>query len=375
MNRGHPRGVEQADVYDPSIVFREAGNDMRKHRMLVPAALVAVTLLGACGSDGGDSKAKFADQLQGECRTIARGLRDIDTPAGDNLADFEAAAKDASKVYDTGLTALKKLKAPSNEASDFKDLQTNISDQVDVFDQIATAAKKEDAATIKTKVASLKKINKDNADLADSLDASSCAFKAVFVDVPTDTKPAKTTTTTTKATTTTAAPTTTEAPTTTAATTTAAPPITQTAGNKQVVPFAATLTPKGDYTFVDTDDATIEAIRAALSKGPLYDAQSGKISSVDVIDSAGTTITRAFLFVTDADALTPGTVEEAENLVSGGQPLTPATLGGINGKTFPDPSGVIVFVAADGDTLLVAAGVDNASLDQGLKDLIESLPT
>ena len=181
--------------------------------MLVPAALVAVTLLGACGSDGGDSKAKFADQLQDECRTIARGLRDIDTPSGDDLADFEAAAKDASKVYDTGLTALKKLKAPSNESADFKDLQANISDQVDVFDQIATAAKKDDAATIKTKVASLKKINKDNADLADSLDASSCAFKAVFVDVPTDTKPAKTTTTTTtKATTTTEAPTTTQPP-------------------------------------------------------------------------------------------------------------------------------------------------------------------
>ncbi len=132
--------------------------------MLVPAALVAVTLLGACGSDGGDSKAKFADQLQDECRTIARGLRDIDAPSGDDLADFESAAKDASKVYDTGLTALEKLKAPSNESADFKDLQANISDQVEVFDQIATAAKKDDAATIKTKVASLKKINKEVKD-------------------------------------------------------------------------------------------------------------------------------------------------------------------------------------------------------------------
>src|SRR3954454_142344 len=90
-----------------------SGTDMRKHRMLVAAALVAVTVLGACGSDGGDSKAKFADQLQDECRTIARGLRDIDTPTGDNLDDFESAANDASKVYGTGLTALKKLKAPS----------------------------------------------------------------------------------------------------------------------------------------------------------------------------------------------------------------------------------------------------------------------
>ena len=73
------------------------------------------TLLGACGSDGGDSKASFSDQLQDECRTIARGLRDIDRPPDASSTTSSGAANDASKVYGDGLTALKKLKAPSDQ--------------------------------------------------------------------------------------------------------------------------------------------------------------------------------------------------------------------------------------------------------------------
>src|ERR1700712_5367957 len=179
---------------------------MRKHRMFVPAIVLAATVLGACGSDGGD-KASFSDQLQDQCRTIARGLRDIDAPT--QLDDFEQAANDGSKVYDDGLTALKKLKAPSNQAKDFKDLQTNISDQVDLFTEIGTAAHKGDATTVNTKITSLTKITKDNADLADSLDAKTCSFAPVFTAAATD---ATTTTTTAKTTTTTTAKTTTTLP-------------------------------------------------------------------------------------------------------------------------------------------------------------------
>ena len=115
---------------------------MKKHRMMAPAIVLTVVALGACGSDGGGG-ASFSDQLQNECRTMARGLRSIDAPT--QLDDFEQAATDASKVYDDGLTALKKLDAPKDQADDFKDLQTNFQDQTDVFDQIAAAAKKGDA--------------------------------------------------------------------------------------------------------------------------------------------------------------------------------------------------------------------------------------
>src|SRR4051812_1241578 len=122
---------------------------MKKHRMLVPAVALSALFLGACGSDGGGGGAAFTEALQTECRTMARGLRSIDAPT--ELADFDQAATDASKVYDDGLTAIKKLKAPDDQADDFKKLQTNFADQVDVFDQIATAAKKDDAATVTTK--------------------------------------------------------------------------------------------------------------------------------------------------------------------------------------------------------------------------------
>ena len=361
---------------------------MKKHRVMVPTIAVMVAMLGACGSDGGGG-ASFSEQLQAECRTIARGLRSIDPPT--QLADFEQAASDASKVYGDGLTKLKALDAPKDQADDFADLQANYQDQIDLFDQIATAAKNDDAATVTTKITSLDKATEANAELADSLDAKPCAFAAVFTAnpaaAPTTTAAAPTTAAPTTAAPTTAAPTTaapttaaptTAAPTTaaptTAAPTTAAPTTAAAAGNKVLIPFAVRLTPKGDYSFVDTDESIVTAVREALSAGPLYTAQSGTIGAVDLLDSGGDTVIRAFIFVTDAATLTPGTLEEAENLVSGGQPLTPATLGGISGKTFPDPTGLTLFVAAEDDTLLVVAGATEADLDQGIRALVESLP-
>ena len=113
---------------------------------------------------------------------MARGLKSIDAPV--KIEDFESAATDASKVYDDGLTALKKLDAPMDQADDFKDLKTNFEDQTEVFDQIAAASKKGDAATVATKIASLSKITADNAKLADSLNAKPCAFAAVFTAAP-----------------------------------------------------------------------------------------------------------------------------------------------------------------------------------------------
>jgi hypothetical protein len=381
VNRPVRGGVLETDVYDPSIVFEEAGKDMRKHRILVPAALAAITLLGACGSDGGGDKATFSDQLQDTCRTIARGLRDIDSPT--ELADFEGAAKDASKVYNDGLDEMKKLKAPSKQSSDFKDLQSNLSDQVDLFDQIASAAGKDDAATVTTKVASLKKITADNADLADSLDAKACAFQPVFVVVPTtdttpDTTPAKTTTTTEE-------PTTTEAPTTTAAPTTTEPqetfpPVTPPPNdtepaidNKTVEPLADKLTPQGDYSFVDTDSTTTDAVRTLLNLGPVFAAQPGTIGGVDV-HANGINITRIFVFVPDADTITPGTIEEVQSTLAGSNPLTPASFAGIDGKTFPSGS-TTFFVAQKSDTIVIAIAVGNDELSQGLNDFVDSLPS
>ena len=105
-------------------------------------------------------------------------------------------ATDAAKVYADGITALKKLKAPDDQADDFAKLQANFQDQVEVFDQIGTAAKKDDAATVTTKLTSLAKINEENVKLADSLDAKPCALPAVFTEQPTaattTTKPAST---------------------------------------------------------------------------------------------------------------------------------------------------------------------------------------
>ena len=77
--------------------------------------------------------------------------------------------------------------------------------------------------------------------------------------------------------------------------------------------------------------------------------QAGTVGAVDVDLADGTTIMRVFVFVTDADTLTPGTLEEAENTVvrrgtADARRRSPAS----TGKTFPDPSGVTIFVAAEG---------------------------
>ncbi|MCU1503042.1 MAG: hypothetical protein JWM12_2396 [Ilumatobacteraceae bacterium] len=355
---------------------------MSKQRIFAPAAVLLAITLGACGSDGG-GKASFSDQLQEACRTVARGLRDVDQPT--SLDDFRTSADDASSVFQAGVVALKKLKAPSAQSSDFKALQSNMNDEIDLFDQISSAAKKGDDKTVTTKISSLKKLDNDNSDLADSLDASSCAFTPVFTAGPqtTTTEPVDTTPVTDAPTTlpATTVPATTLPPATTVPVTTAAPvttapvitaPTTATAGdNKTIIHLAAEITPKGDYTFVDSDENTVTLIQTALALDPVMAAQPGSLFGVDVIVN-DIAITRVFGFVPDGDTLAPGSVEAVESTLGRGAPVTPATIAGITGGTFTS-SGNLFFVAEKGGTMVIVVGKDQNSLETGFGDFVEAV--
>jgi hypothetical protein len=392
---------------------------MTKQRILAPAVVLLTTLLGACGSSS--AKQSFSEQLQGDCRTVARSLRGIDEPAA--VGDFQKAADDASSIYKAGVDALKKLKAPSNQSSDFAQLQSNMNDEIDVLGQISTAAGKGDDTTVSTKVSSLAKIDDDNSKLADSLDASSCAFQPVFTAGPStsttspapstttpsttapSTKPSTTRPSTTKPSSTepgttgssdtgpgdttgathgpkpipvdtTAAPASSTAPSTASSTSPGVSTTPRTTGtasgsNKRVVQLADQITPKGDYSFVDSADDPVSIIQTAMDSTPLMQSQPGALFGVDVVvdDIA---ITRVFGFVPDSETFTAGSVDALETTLAQGSQITPATIAGITGGTFTN-AGNLFFVAEKGTTMVIVVGKDETSLEAGFTDFVESV--
>ena len=358
---------------------------MSRKRIFAPVIIVLATTLGACGSDGGN-KASFSDQLQDACRSITRDLRDIDEPA--TLDDVQKAADDASSVYTDGLAALKKLKAPSKQSSDFDALQANVNDEIDLFDQISAAAKKADDKTVTSKISSLKKLEADDSDLADSLDASSCAFPAVLTAVPTtatttpETTPVDTTPVTDAATTVPATEPATTLPATTLPpetlppltnpATTAAPVTTAAAaiGEKQIVQRAAQLSPVGDYTFVDSPAGTVTSLQSVMNLSPVVAPQTGLLFGIDVI-VRGIVETRVISFVANGD-LTAGSAESLQTTFASGAEITQTTIAGVTGGEFTVGDNLF-FVAADNPAIVVVVAKDQASLEEGFTDFAESV--
>jgi hypothetical protein len=334
-------------------------------RMVVAAALaVALTVASCGGGKAGPTTAAFSDQLAAICRTINRGIGNLDAPA--SLDDVHGNASDASALYEDGLTELKKLTIPSSDkqfAADVKDLISSFEDQLDTLDAIAKAAKENDQDTVDARMSKLTDQASESNDLADSLDISRCQLDPVFESVVTTpvteppvplTLPIAT------------------LPVETIPPETIPPDTTPIDGNKTIL-SSADLVPLGDYTFADAPDEANSGFETLLDLAPSIAAQSGRITGVDVIDSSGQTMGRVFAFESDTDPLTPGSFEEVTPYITSDTPTTPKTVGSLNGLAWTDADGTVNFLVGVQNVVLWAFAPSQDLLDAALQAWGESI--
>lgn len=318
-------------------------------RAVVSAGVAIAVALAACGSDdSGTSSEGFSDQLASVCRTIGRGVGNLD--AATSLDEVRTNATEASALFEDGINELKRLSIPTgdqNFAADAKDLIASFEDQLDSLDDIAKAARGGDQGDVDTGIATLTEQSTDSNDLAESLDIARCELDPVFeaapptteadvpltlpiVTLPVETLPVETF------------------------------PIetipfdtTPTVSNKTIL-SSSDLVPLGDYSFVDAPDDAITSFQTLLDFAPSMAAQSGFVSGVDVLDANGQQMGRVFAFEADAEVLTPGSVEEVAPYLTSDIPTSPMTIGTQDGVTWSDPDGTAYFLFGVSNVLLWA---------------------
>lgn len=314
-------------------------------KLLVSASVVIALVVASCGGDGSTQSADAVrDQLSSVCRTIGRGIGNLD--GATSLDQVRSNASEASSLYEEGINELKKLKAPTSDrefAANVNDLIASFEDQLDTLDAIAKAAGDSDQDAVDTRISKLSDQAAESNNLADSLAISRCEFDPVFeaaapttepdvpltlpiATLPPETFPVET------------FPIDTEAPIT---------PVT----NKAVL-SSADMVPLGDYTFADAPADAMTGFQTLLDLSPSMSAQSGSITGVDVIDLSGQTMGRVFAFESDIDPLTPGSFEEVTPYFTSGVASTPLTIGTQNGITWSDPDGTAHFLLGAANVVL-----------------------
>ena len=332
-------------------------------RMVVATSITVALVMASCGSSSsGASTADFSDQLTSVCRIIGRGIGNLDDPA--SLDDVRSNASDASALYEDGLNELKKLKIPTSDkdfAADAADLIASFEDQLDTLDAIAKAAKEKNQDAVDTNLSTLSDQAAGSNDLADNLNVARCQLDPVFAAAPATTEP--------------------DVPLTlpiatlpretipfTTATFGTAPPDT----NKTVV-SSVDLVPLGDYTFADPPADAINGFQQLLDLAPSMAEQSGRITGIDVIASDGQQMGRVFVFESETDPLTPGSLDEVTPYFTSDVATTPLTVGTEAGVTWTDPDGTAYFLLGQSNVLLWALAPSADLLQPALKAWGESV--
>lgn len=299
-----------------------------KRQTIVAVSVVAAFGVVSCGGNSSPTSASaYSDQLASVCRTIGRGIGNLD--AATTLDQVRSNASNASALFEDGLNELKKLTIPSADksfAADAKDMITSFEDQLDTLDAIAKSAKEGDQAAVDTKIGKLTSQLANSNHLADSLNISRCQLDPVFTTTPPTTErvvpltlPIAT------------------LPVDTTPIETTPPDTTPIASNKRKL-SSSKLVPLGSYTFADAPDGALTSFQTLLDLAPSMAAQSGTITGVDVVDSSGKSMGRVFVFQSDTDPLTPGSFDEVTPILTNNLPTSPKTIGTLTGLTFVDPS-------------------------------------
>ncbi|MEY2581755.1 MAG: hypothetical protein QOE09_1604 [Ilumatobacteraceae bacterium] len=332
-----------------------------KKRMVVSASLCVASVVASCGGGSQVSTTNaFSDQLATVCRTIGRGINNLD--AATSLDQIHGNATNASALYEDGINELKKLKVPTSDKgveADVKDLIASFEDQLDSLDAIAKAAKESDQAAVDDRIGQLTDQAVGSNELADNLNVSRCRLDPVFEAAPATTVPTPLT-----------LPIATLPPRTIPVDTL---PIDTIPFDNKVVVSSSSLVPLGDYTFADAPDDAIKGFQALLDLSPLMAAQSGQISGIDVIGSDGQSMGRVFAFEADTDPLTPGSVEEDTPFLTSDTPTTPLTIGTQHGVTWSDPDGTAYFLLGVSNVLLWALAPSTDLLQPTLQAWGESV--
>ena len=334
------------------------------HKRMVVAASIAVALvMASCGSDSsGAATADFSDQLASVCRTMGRGIGNLDDAT--TLDDVRSNASNASALYEDGVNELKKLKIPTNDeafAADAADLIASFEDQLDTLDAIARVAKAKDQDAVDSKISTLSDQAAGSNDLADSLNVDRCQLEPVFAAASVTTEPEVALT----------LPIATLPPETIPVETVpfdTTPPDT----NKTVV-SSADLVPLGDYTFADAPADATNGFQQLLDLAPSMAAQSGRITGIDVIGSDGQPLGRVFVFESDTAPLTPGSLDEVTPYFTSDVATTPLTIGTEAGVTWTDPDGTAYFLLGETNVLLWALAPSADLLEPALKAWGESV--
>lgn len=337
---------------------------MRKRVVVSIAMAVALATSSCGGKNEGPTTAGYSDQLAGVCRTINRGIAGLDAPT--SLDDVRSNATEASTLYEDGLSELKKLKIPTSDkafSDDVNDLITSFEDQLDSLDAIAKAARENDQDAVDERMSDLTDQASESNDLADSLDISRCQLDPVFITV--ETVP------TTEPTVPLTLPIATVPAETVPAETV---PVDTTPITNKVVLSSSDLVPLGDYSFADAPSEAINGFQTLLELAPSMAAQSGSLGGVDVVDSAGQTMGRVFVFVSDTSPLTPGSLEEVTPFITGSVPTTPANLSGLDGVTWTDDDGTVNFLVGVGADMLWVFAPSADLLGSTVQDFVESIP-
>ncbi len=313
---------------------------------------VALATMVAC-SDSAPSSSQFVNSVDRICRTLGTGLDDLSKPGTiDDLASF---ADDASHLFASAVTAMKKLQVPggsSSAISDAKTLVSNFDHLVDVPDDIGAAAKSADQATIDERTAEFESVRSQDSDLADSLDAKHCDLDPLFDEL---------------------APPVTDPPITEPATTT---PITVGAdGNKTTLRIAGELTPVDGLTFTDVTSDLLTAWTSVLNDSPIAAASPGQVAGVEVSKN-GTLIANVYIFLATDTVKSTSTFELANTLTQ--TTVTDDTVNGFPGLSWTTESGVAAFVGAqttgDAGYLMYALAPTHDGLVVAITGLWASLP-
>ena len=146
-------------------------------RMVVSASVVVALTMASCGGDSsGPTTAAYSDQLAGVCRTINRGIGNLD--AATSLDEVRSNATDSSALFEDGLNELKKLTVPSSDkqfAADVDDLIASFEDQLDTLDAIAKSAKEGDQEAVDTKIEQAHRARRPTATILPTASTSAVA--------------------------------------------------------------------------------------------------------------------------------------------------------------------------------------------------------
>jgi hypothetical protein len=337
-------------------------------RMAISVSLIVTLAVTACGGGSkAPTAAAFSDQLSTVCRTMGRGIGNLDDAT--SLDEVRSRATDASALFEDGLNELKKLSIPTSDqefAGDAKDLIASFEDQLDTLDAIAKAARQSDQAAVDVKISKLSDQAADSNDLADSLDVSRCQLDPVFEAAPPTTEAVVPLT----------LPIATLPP-------NSGPPETL---PLETIPFGTTpltsnkqfesssdLVPKGDYTFADVPVDAMTSFQSLLDLAPSMAAQSGRITGVDVFDTNGQIMGRVFAFQSDTDPLTPGSFDEATPYLTSDIPTTKKKIGTLDGLTWSDPDGTTYFLVSLANVVLWALSPSADLLEPALRAWGESI--